>query len=109
MNKYQVLEDRLLVRPIKETEIKLTDGGIYDPNVRKKPVAEGIVISIGEGRRANDNGDLMATVLHEGDKILYPTNQETFITIETENGKEEVLLMRESDVIMVISKKTDSL
>ena len=109
MNNYECLEDRVLIRPIKKTDLIKTDGGIIDPNVRKKAVSEGIVVSVGEGRRANDTGELMATVLHEGDVILYPTNQENYITIETENGKEEVLLMRESDVILVISKKSDTL
>lgn len=102
---YQCLEDRCLVRPVKKTELETTDSGIVIPDTVKKDVREGIIISCGPGRYAGDTGMAIPTVLAKGDFVLYGANQGMPLEIETENGKEEVLIMRESDCLLVISKK----
>src|SRR5205809_1719103 len=106
--KFECLEDRILIRPIKK-EAEVTEAGIIDPNVRQKPTSEGEVIEVGEGRYATDTGVFMNTRLTKGDFILYPSAQGTPITIETDNGKEDVLLMRESDIILRISPANEKL
>lgn len=100
--KYSCLEDRVLVKEIKKTELEVTDGGIIDPNLVKKPVAEGLVISVGEGCYARDTGVFMPTRLAKGDKVLYGSSQGLPITIDNGEGKEEVLIMREGDILIVI-------
>lgn len=104
MVKFNCLEDRCLIRPIKEKELKKTEGGIIDPNVKTKPVLKGEVISIGIGFTARDTGVPVPTVLHKGDIVLYGAGAGLPVEIETEAGKEEVLIMRETDCLIMISR-----
>ncbi len=105
MINYECLEDRCLVRPIKKTELETTDSGIVIPDTVKKDVREGIVIACGPGRYAGETGLQIPTILGKGDHVLYGASQGLPIEIMTESGKEEVLIMRESDCLLVIFKK----
>lgn len=105
MINYECLEDRCLIRPIKQTELERTAAGIIDPNVKQKPVTKGVVVSIGQGYTARDTGVFVPTILHKGDTVLYGAGAGMPVDVETENGKEEVLIIRESDVFLLISKK----
>jgi len=105
--KFQPLEDRCLVKPVKETELKTTQGGLYIPTTAKKEVAEGTVVATGPGRYASENGAFIPCMLNKGDKVLYGINQGILIEIDDEDGKkQEVKIMREGDVLLVISKKS---
>lgn len=104
MNTFSPLEDRILVKPIKKTELEVTDGGIIIPDSSKKEVAEGYVVAAGPGYTARDTGVFVATVLGKGDLVLYGINQGMEIDIDGENGKESVRILREGDVILLISK-----
>lgn len=97
------LEDRLLVRPIKKTESEKTAAGIIT-DMKKKEVLEGEVVAIGDGYTARDTGLFIPTLLHKGDIILYGKTAGVPIEIENGNGKEEVLLMRENEVLLLIKK-----
>jgi co-chaperonin GroES (HSP10) len=105
--KYSCLEDRVLIRPIKPKELEVTAGGIVDPNVKPKPVLKGEVISAGQGFTARDTGVFVPTLLSKGDIVLYGSGAGLTIDIDKEDGsgKEEVLIMREGDCFLVISKK----
>lgn len=103
--RYQPLEDRLLVKEIKKGT-EMTDGGIHIPETIKKEVKEGIVISVGPGRYASESGMAIPTILAKGDHVLYGASQGMPIEIEGDAGKVEVTLLRESDVLLVISKKS---
>lgn len=106
MTNFSPLEDRLLVRPIKKNEVEKTEGGIIIPDSAKKEVAEGEVFSVGPGRYAYESGVFIPTWLHKGDIVLYGKNQGMPIDIPGEDGKrEEMRLLRESDVLLLISKK----
>jgi co-chaperonin GroES (HSP10) len=107
--KYECLEDRLLIRPIKQTELAKTEGGIIDPNVKQKPVLKGTVVSVGLGYTARDTGVFVNTVLSKGDTVLYGASAGIEIEIEKEDGsgKESVWLMRESDVLLLIKKSEE--
>ena len=102
---YSPLEDRCLIRPIKEKELQKTEGGIIDPNVKQKPVSKGEVLSVGIGYTARDTGVFVNTVLAKGDIVLYGTEAGTEIDIETDSGKETVRILREGDCILLITKK----
>lgn len=103
---YEPLEDRVLIRTIKKSEPEVTDGGIIDPNVKQKPVLKGEVISVGPGYTARDTGVFVTTLLAKGDIVLYGATAGMPIDIQTDSGKEEVVLMRESDCLLLISKKS---
>lgn len=101
---YSPLEDRILVRPKTAAELEKTDGGIIIPDSAKKEVKEGTVVAAGVGLYARDSGVWMPTVLGKGDVVLFGAGQGLPITVETDNGKEEVLIMREGDVLMLLAK-----
>jgi chaperonin GroES len=104
---YQPLEDRLLVRPLKKSEdLEKTDGGILLPTTVKKDVSEGVVYRMGPGRYAMETGQFIPNVLGQNDHILYGADQGMPLTVTNDEGeKEEMRLLRESDVLMVIKKE----
>lgn len=107
MDKFSPLEDRVLVKPIKQTEEEKTAGGIIVAPTVKKETSEGIVVSVGLGYAARETGVFVPTVLGAGDKVLYGASAGMPIEIPNEDGvKEEYVLMREGDVLMLISKKS---
>lgn len=105
MQKFQPLEDRILVKKKISTELETTEAGIIIPDIAKKEVFEGTVVSVGQGKYAQDTGVFMPTFLSKGDVVLFGASQGLPISVDGENGKEEVLILRESDVLLVISKK----
>jgi len=94
--KIQPLGDRVIVKPL-EAEEK-TKGGIVLPDTAKEKPQEGKVLAVGKGKTL-DNGEVKALELKEGDRILYGKYSGTEIT--TKEG-EELLIMREDDVLGVI-------
>jgi co-chaperonin GroES (HSP10) len=94
------LEDRLVVKEIKEEAIKTTASGIAKVEAAK--TFKAIVQSVGPGRYATETGIFMATVLAKNDVILLQVGGNG---IPIEDGEQEFLLIRESDVLMRISEK----
>ena len=90
------LHDRVLVERV-ESEEK-TAGGLIIPDSAKEKPAEGIVVSVGAGAR-DDAGNRIALDVKEGDKILFGKWSGTEITLEGE----ELLIMKESDILGVIA------
>lgn len=102
---YSCLEDRVLIKPVKQTEIQKTAAGIITDMV-KKETAEGVVISVGRGYTARDTGVFVPTILAKGDLVLYGVNTGMPIDVPDENGdKQECKLLREGDILILISKK----
>ena len=86
------LGDRILVRRApKEVQ---TASGIYLPADKTKDPNEGEVVAAGPGER-DVTGNLHATTLKVGDKVLLPEYGGTKVKIE----EEEVFLFRESDIL----------
>ncbi len=93
--KFRPLHDRVLVRRASNDE--KTKGGIILPeNAQEKPM-EGIVIAVGKGQ-VNDNGDVRALDVKEGDAIIFSKWAGTEVKI---NG-EDLMVMKESDIIGII-------
>ena len=90
------LHDRVLVRRVESDE--KTAGGLIIPDSAKEKPAEGLVVAAGEGAR-KDNGELIAMAVKEGDKILFGKWSGTEVTIDGE----ELLIMKESDVLGILS------
>lgn len=105
---YSPLEDRLLIRPIKSEEEEKTEGGLFVPVTVKKDVLRGEVYAAGNGVYARETGALIPCFLSKGDTVLFGAEAGMPIPIDTENGKEEMRLIREGDVLILISRKDDN-
>ena len=95
--KFRPLGDRVLVKRVEE-ETK-TKGGIIIPDTAKEKPQEGEVISTGPGAR-DDNGKVQPLDLKPGDKILFGKWSGSEVKIDGE----DLLIMKESDVLGVIEK-----
>jgi chaperonin GroES len=85
-----------LVRRIEETET--AKGGIIIPDTAKEKPQEGEVLAVGNGKIL-ENGTKLALEVKVGDKILFGKYSGTDIKIEGE----EVLILREDDVLAILS------
>ena len=94
--KLRPLQDRILVQRVEE-ESK-TKGGIIIPDTAKEKPAEGVVVACGEGAR-KDSGELIEMAVAEGDKILFGKWSGTEVTV----AGEELLIMKESDILGIIT------
>jgi chaperonin GroES len=89
------LHDRVVVRRI-EAEEKTT-GGIIIPDTAKEKPMQGEVIAVGPGAR-NEQGQIVALDVREGDRILFGKWSGTEVKIDGE----ELSIMKESDIMGII-------
>lgn len=94
--KLRPLQDRILVQRVEEE--KTTKGGIIIPDTAKEKPAEGKVVAVGNGK-IGDDGKRIALEVKKGDSILFGKYSGTEVKIEGE----EYLIMREEDVLGIIS------
>ena len=92
---FRPLGDRVLVKRVEE-ESK-TKGGIIIPDTAKEKPSEGEVVAVGPGAR-NEQGQIVALELKSGDRILFGKWSGTEVKVDGE----ELLIMKESDVMGVI-------
>jgi len=90
------LADRVLIKAIETAEVK--KGGIIIPDTAKEKPMQGEVREVGTGRQTEE-GKVIPMTVKKGDKILYGKYSGTEISIDGE----EYLIMRESDVLAIIS------
>jgi len=95
--KFRPLHDRVVVRRI--TAEEKTAGGIIIPDTAKEKPMEGEVIAAGPGAR-NEQGQLVALDVKEGDRILFGKWSGTEVKIDGE----ELLIMKESDIMGVVEQ-----
>lgn len=93
---FRPLHDRVVVRRI-EAEEK-TSGGIIIPDTAKEKPQEGEVVSVGEGARDED-GDRIPLDVKAGDRILFGKWSGTEVKVDGE----ELLIMKESDILGIIA------
>lgn len=96
--KFRPLHDRVLVRRLEVDE--KTAGGIIIPDSAKEKPMEGEVVAVGTGF-INDNGDVRPLDVQEGDIIVFSKWSGTELTIDGE----ELLVMKESDIIGILGGK----
>ncbi|HEV2591375.1 MAG TPA: co-chaperone GroES [Gaiellaceae bacterium] len=87
------LGDRLIVEVLDEEET--TVSGIVLPDTAKEKPQRGRVLAVGPGARNQDTGDHIPMDLEEGDEIVFSKYGGTEIKL----GADEVLILRESDVL----------
>jgi chaperonin GroES len=95
--KIRPLQDRVIVKRIAE-EAK-TKGGIIIPDTAKEKPMEGLVISVGKGKTADD-GKLIKPDVKAGDRILFGKYSGTEVKIDGD----ELLIMREDDILGILEK-----
>ncbi|WP_152044636.1 co-chaperone GroES [Aureimonas psammosilenae] len=93
---FRPLHDRVVVRRV-ESEQK-TAGGIIIPDTAKEKPQEGEVVAVGPGAR-DDKGAVQALDVKAGDRVLFGKWSGTEVKV---NG-EDLLIMKESDIMGVIS------
>lgn len=90
------LHDRVIIKRLAE-ESK-TAGGIIIPDTAKEKPSEGEVIAVGNGITMQD-GTLRPLEVKVGDKVLFGK----WAATEVKVGSEEMLVMKEDDIIAVIN------
>ena len=93
--KIRPLQDRILVQPIKDKEVRKS--GIIIPDSAKEKPIEGRVKAVGAGKLGED-GKRVKLDVKVGDKVLYSKYGGTEIKIEGD----DFLLMREDDILGIV-------
>lgn len=89
------LHDRVIVRRLEEEN--KSAGGIVIPDTAKEKPIQGEIIAVGNGKIL-ENGEVRPLDVKPGDKVLFGKYSGT----EVKLGGEEVLVMREEDIMGVI-------
>lgn len=97
--KFRPLHDRVVLRRLDQDE--KTAGGIIIPDTAKEKPMEGEIIAVGSGLR-DENGNVTPLDVKEGDIVIFSKWSGTEITIDGE----ELLVMKESDIIGILEGRT---
>ena len=92
---FRPLHDRVLVRRV-EAEEK-TAGGIIIPDSAKEKPAEGEIVAVGTGTKAED-GKVTPLDVKVGDRILFGKWSGTEVKVDGE----DLLIMKESDIMGIV-------
>ena len=96
--KFRPLHDRVVVRRIDAEEKSV--GGIIIPYTAKEKPMQGEVFAVGPGAR-DESGKLVPLDVRKGDRVLFGKWSGTEVKIDGE----ELLIMKESDILGVIEGK----
>lgn len=96
--KIRPLHDRVLVKRLEED--RTSPGGIVIPDTAAEKPIQGNVIAVGKGKIL-ENGAVRPCDVKVGDKILFGKYGGTEVKVEGE----ELLVMREEDIMAVIESK----
>jgi chaperonin GroES len=91
------LHDRVIVKRIDEGE--QVRGGIIIPDTAKEKPQEGEVIAVGDGKYRKD-GKRQALDVKAGDRVLFGKYSSSEVKIDGE----ELLIMREDEILGIISR-----
>ena len=93
------LGDRLIVEVLDEEDV--TSSGIVLPDTAKEKPQRGRVLAVGPGARDED-GNHVPMDLEEGDEVIFSKYGGSEIKV----GADEVLILRESDVLAKVTPRT---
>jgi chaperonin GroES len=93
--KLQPLGDRVVLQ--REESEERTSGGIVLPDTAKDKPARGTIVAVGDGKLL-ENGKRSQLQVKVGDRVLFSS----YAGDEFKVGDQELLLMREDDVLAVI-------
>jgi chaperonin GroES len=94
--KLQPLSDNIVVRRL-DAEAK-SRGGILLPDTAKEKPRQGVIVAVGRGRVLK-SGRLSEPQVKIDDRVVFGAYAGTEVKV----GKEELLILRESDVLAVLS------
>lgn len=95
--KIRPLHDRVIVKRMEEE--RKTASGIVIPDTAAEKPDQGEVIAVGPGKR-DENGKYIAMDVKVGDRVLFGKYSGQTVKVEGE----ELLVMREEDIMGVIEK-----
>ena len=98
MTSIRPLHDRVIVKRVDADE--KTAGGIIIPDTAKEKPAKGEVLAVGPGAR-DDSGRVVPMEVRVGDLVLFGKWGGTEIKLDGE----EVLVLKETDIIGIIDAK----
>lgn len=90
------LNDRVLIKPLKEDE--KTSSGIFIPQTAEEKSDKGEIIAVGPGKLLK-NGERAAMSVKPGDKVLF----KKYSAEEIKINKQEYLIVAEEDILAIIS------
>lgn len=96
--KIRPLHDRVIVKRLEEERVSA--GGIVIPDSAAEKPIQGKVVAVGKGKILED-GSVRALDVKIGDKILFGKYSGTEVKVDGE----ELVVMREEDVMAVIEGK----
>jgi chaperonin GroES len=96
--KIRPLHDRVIVK--REEEERKSPGGIVIPDTATEKPIRGRVLAVGKGKIL-ENGEIRPLDLKVGDKVLFGKYGGTEVKVDGE----DVLVMREEDIMAVIEGK----
>ncbi len=96
--KIHPLADRIVVKPIAREEV--TKSGIVLPDTAKEKPQEGEVLAVGPGKMTDD-GKRLAMDVKVGDRVIYAK----YGGVEIKEDNEELIILRESDILAVKKSK----
>ena len=91
------LYDRVIIR--RKEEERTSAGGIVIPDTAKEKPIRGEVVAVGKGK-VLDNGDQRSLDVKVGDEVLFGKYSGTEVKVDDE----DLLVMREDDIMAVIEK-----
>ena len=93
--KLSPIRDRVLVRPIEDTNV--TKSGIVIPdNATEKPI-RGKVLAVGSGK-VLDNGTVLPLIVKEGDTVLYGKYAGTTVKLDNDDH----IVLKEDDILAIV-------
>ena len=98
--KFRPLHDRVVVRRVEEDT--KTAGGIIIPDTAKEKPQQGEIVAVGPGAR-DEQGKVVSLDVKAGDRVLFGKWSGTEVKIDGE----DLLIMKESDILGVIEGKAN--
>ena len=92
------LHDRVIVRRLEEE--RKSAGGIVIPDTAKEKPIQGEIVAVGKGKIL-ESGEVRPLDVKVGAKVLFGKYAGTEVKV----GAEELLVMREEDVVAIIDGK----
>ncbi len=99
--KFRPLQDRVVIRRVGDDE--KTPGGIIIPDSAREKPMQGEVIAVGSGAR-DESGKIVPLDVKVGQRILFGKWSGTEVKIDGE----ELLIMKESDIMGIIEDSKPS-
>ncbi|MBO4956776.1 MAG: co-chaperone GroES [Rickettsiales bacterium] len=95
--KLKPIQDRVLVK--REDAEEKTSGGIIILDTSKEKPSKGVVVAVGDGAR-DEKGNIIPMTLKVGDKVFFTKWGGTEVKIDNE----DLLIMKESDILAIIEE-----